>query len=225
MRRRLHRAIVMATAGFAMLTTFAPTACEGVTITFNQVIRGATTFNFDGDGDGLPDVVFSTTDTAGFNTTGPGSNQMFINEPGLEGTALLNPDLRVDFLVGAEGSLQFGFALNRVSPITPGVTFSVFAANGSLLATATQAATFTTVGGRPSSFPEGLLSVSFAGTAAFALFNFDNTSSRYIIDNFTGTFGTTEVSPVPEPSTLMLGSIGFLTTMGIAWRRKRAATV
>ncbi|MBA2624599.1 MAG: hypothetical protein H0U89_03195 [Acidimicrobiia bacterium] len=87
-----------------------------MTITFNQVITGARTFSFDGDGDGLPDVIFSTTDPAGFNTTGPGSNQMFINEPGLEGTALLNPDLRVDFLVGAEDSLQFGFALNRTSP-------------------------------------------------------------------------------------------------------------
>lgn len=81
-------------------------------LTFDDLIIGATTYSFDGDGDGMNDVIFSTTDPYGFNTVGPGQNMTYIQEPGLEGTSLLNPDLRVDFLVGAIGSLKFGFALD-----------------------------------------------------------------------------------------------------------------
>jgi hypothetical protein len=69
-------------------------------------------------------------------------------EPGLEGTTGLAPDLRVDFPLGAVGSLGFGFA----------------------------------------------------GTAAYATFDFEDTdASGYIIDNFTGTFGSAE-RPLPAPT-------------------------
>ena len=68
------------------------------------MVIGETSHAFDGDGGNVDNVVFSTTDPLGFNTSGPGVNQQFIDESGLEGTSDLDPDLRADFLNGAMGS-------------------------------------------------------------------------------------------------------------------------
>ncbi len=193
-------------------------------ITFDDAISGEIAYSFDGDGDGVDDVIFSTTDPDGFNTVGPGPNQSYIDEPGLEGTTRISPDLRVDFLVGAVGTLQFGFALNTPREFIDGVTFDVFDGSDTLLASANLLAAFTTPDGiNPSSFPEGLLSVSFAGTAAYATFDFSSfTASRYIIDNFEGTFGSTEI---PEPPLLALlamgGAVGAWRVLGRRHARTR----
>jgi hypothetical protein len=49
------------------------------------------------------------------------------------------------------------------------------------------------------------------GTASYALFDFNSDFGRYIIDNFEGTYGTTEVESVPEPaSTLGILALGVL---------------
>ena len=48
------------------------------------MVIGETSHAFDGDGGNVDDVVFSTTDPLGFNTSGPGVNQQFIDESGLE---------------------------------------------------------------------------------------------------------------------------------------------
>ncbi|MCP3870213.1 MAG: hypothetical protein GY703_19390 [Gammaproteobacteria bacterium] len=82
------------------------------TITFDEAISGLPFFNFDsGDPDDVTDLVFTTTDPFGFNTGGPGPDQLYIQEPGLEGITALNPDLHVDFLQGAVGTIEVGFAL------------------------------------------------------------------------------------------------------------------
>jgi hypothetical protein len=52
------------------------------TIEFDDVINGAKSYLFDANSDGIYDVNFSTTDVQGFNTSGPGANQLFISEPG-----------------------------------------------------------------------------------------------------------------------------------------------
>lgn len=81
------------------------------------------------------------------------------------------------------------------------------------------------MGTDPSNFPEGLLDVSFAGTASYGTFEFSNdNATRYIIDNFEGTFGSTEdVTPgdpsVPEPDTLALIGAGLA---GVGIRRRLA---
>jgi hypothetical protein len=119
---------------------------------------------------------------------------------------LLNPDLRVDFLVGAKDFLKFGFALNSGSE-GPGTfaSFQVFDSSNNLLASSNVPGLYS-----PSSFPEGLINVNFLGTASYALFNFSS-FGRYIIDNFEGTYGTTEVESVPEPaSTLGILALGVL---------------
>ncbi|WKJ89346.1 hypothetical protein QZJ86_15135 [Methylomonas montana] len=186
---------------------------NAATIAFDNAISGATSFSFDGDGDSINDVIFSTTDPSGFNTAGPGPNQSYINEPGLEGTTSLNPDLRVDFLNGAVNTFQFGFAMLLGTGLVDGVTFNVFDASNLLLATTNVLSDFTLPNGtNPSSFPEGLVSLSFSGIASYATFDFSqNQAPRYIIDNFQGTFGSTEnITPsVPEPSVLFLMVIGF----------------
>ena len=190
-----------------------PGAASAAVITFDDLITGQTSYGFDGDGDAINDVIFSTADPSGFNTVGPGADQVYIQEPGLEGTSDLDPDLRVDFVFGASGSLSFGFALNsRVEDPAYFASFSVYDAGGNLLGTQTVQGVFS-----PSSFPEGRVNFAFAGTAAYGTFNVTSEFGRYIIDNFEGTFGSTEV--VPEPGTLALLGLG-LAGLGLSRRRK-----
>lgn len=197
-------------------------SANAAVINFSQVVEGQTSFGFDGDGDGINDVIFSTTDPLGFLTTGPGPNQAFISEPGLEGTSLLNPDLRVDFLKGAAGSIRFGFALNSFAESANTFTaFQLFDANGSLLASTQQAGIF----GPASTFPEGQIELGFAGIAAYGLFNFSSDSGRYIIDNFDGTFGSTEdvaSAAVPEPMTIAGTGLAIALVRLLRQRRQKS---
>jgi hypothetical protein len=191
---------------------------EAAIITFDTVIAGQTTFGFDGDGDMVDDVIFSTSDPSGFNVVGPGTNQNFIQEPGLEGTSLLDPDLRVDFVNGASGSISFGFALNSVEESLATMSFSLFDAADNLLASTSVPGLFTITINGISDFPEGEVQVAFAGIAAYGLFDFESEFGRYIIDNFEGTFGSTET--VPEPAAAVLLGLG-LTGVSAARRRAR----
>jgi hypothetical protein len=195
------------------LVAAAPLA-NAALLTFDDVVIGETSYSFDGDGDGVDDVTFLTTDPFGFNTTGPGLNQQFIDEPGLEGTSDLDPDLRVDFLNAATGTLSFGFALNSSMESDDFfASISVFDALDNLLGTASVVGLLGT-----SDFPEGVVSLAFAGEAAYATFDFTSENGRYIIDNFEGTFGSTEV-PVPEPASLGMLAAG-LAILGL-WQRRR----
>jgi len=178
------------------------------TITFDDAIGGATSHFFDGNHVGTPEVVFSTTDPFGFFTSGPGPDQLFVNEPGLEGTTDLTPDLRVDFLQGAIGSIGFGFA--TINPLTgvvqvfdqthAQIASQAFAGDFFDLATGLPTDEPTFDGGlgdvflpsegSVSLFPEGRVDLPFAGTAAYVMIDFDELNSefgggRYIIDNFT----------------------------------------
>ena len=205
-------------ATFGIIFTFGTS--QATLLTFDDAITGATSYSFDGDGDSIDDVIFSTTDPFGFNTAGPGPNMSYINEPGLEGTTTLSPDLRVDFLIGAIGTLQFGFANSLGTGLLDGVTFNIFDSSNALLATTSVLSDFTLYNGvNRSAFPEALVSLDFSGMASYATFDFSNTSAtRYILDNFEGTFGSTEVS-VPEPTMLALLSIG-LFGIGVTRRKK-----
>lgn len=106
-----------------------PALSHAEVITFDDHISGAPFYNFDADQNGQTDIIFSTTDPAGLNTGGPGPDQNFIQEPGLEGTVELTPDLRVDFLRGAVNSISFNYALLSEGP-TVGGEFTVFDATG-----------------------------------------------------------------------------------------------
>jgi hypothetical protein len=184
-------------------------SADAALLTFDDLITGQTSYSFDGDGDGANDVIFSTTDASGFNVVGPGTFMTYINEPGLEGTTLLNPDLRVDFLNTAIVGLSFGFALDDVTENPDTWTdFRVFDVGDNLIASDFEYGHYTYPDGvSRSSFPEGMIETTFSGHASYALFDFSNSAfggQRFIIDNFQGTFGGTEVPPVPEPSSLLL---------------------
>lgn len=174
------------------------------TITFSTLLSGKNTFGFDANGDSTSDVIFSTTDSSGFNTAGPGANQTFIREPGLEGTTLLSQDLRVDFLTGARNQISFGFALNS-STENSGyrAQMGVFDSAGRRLGSASSTANYTTTSVGASSFPEGRLALAFSGVASYALLDFQSEFGRYILDDFTGNF-TGITSPGITPSTSQL---------------------
>jgi hypothetical protein len=203
---------------------------QAAVITFDTLVSGATSFEFDADGDSTNDVKFSTTDPGGFNKAGPGSNMSFINEPGLEGTTSLSPDLRVDFLNGATTNITFGFA----EIVLGDLKFSIFDNTDSLLAYSTVPSVFTKPDGtNPSDFPEAKMNLDFGGVASYALFDFEvlceNTDllgencglARYIIDNFSGTFGSTEeISPIPVPAAFWLFGTALIGIAGFSRRRK-----
>lgn len=158
---------------------------RGVILTFDDLVQGEIAYNFDGNGDGVADVTFSTTDPAGFNTLGPGSNMTYIQEPGLEGTSLLSQDLRVDFLRGVRGNVSFGFALDSYSEDDT-ATFRVYDAVGTPLASHTETGRYTATPAGTSNFPEGRMSLNFPGTASYGTFDFTSDFGRYIIDNVEG---------------------------------------
>lgn len=184
-------------------------------ITFDEVVSGVPFFNYDSNDAGTEtDVVFSTTDPGGFNTNGPGPDQLFINEPGIEGTTDLPVDLRVDFLQGAVGQIAFGFATVEVG----NVTFTAYNAGGVAIGSTTVSGDYfdldTGEGGQDpgyggeggpidvagdetgglafdtasvSSFPENEVVLSLGGgTAVYGEFDFDlgGGGGRYIVDNF-----------------------------------------
>ncbi len=168
-------------------------------ITFDQLISGQTRFEFDGDNDGFADVVFTTTDPFGFNTVGPGPNQQFIDEPGIEGTTLLNPDLRVDFVFGVTSPLSFGVAMSTFGNYSLAGNFSIFDRANNLLGSAN----FGIQQSGDIPYPESQVSIaSYSGVASYGLFDFNfqlTDASRYIIDNFEGEFGSTD-GPGTSPS-------------------------
>lgn len=180
---------------FAAFLSIYPVAVGATSITFDDVVSGSTAFGFDVDGDGINDVVFTTADPSGFNTAGPGPNQSYIREPGLEGTTLLKTDLKANFVEGATESLSFGFALNSsVSDSDYAAVFKIYDEGDRLLASTTKVGVFTGTPLGMSSFPEGRVDLTFSGVASYAKFGFTSQFGRYIIDNFEGEFG---VSPDP----------------------------
>ncbi len=201
-----------------LIPVFSVKAVSAALITFDGLVEGQTSFGVDTSGDGVDDVVFSTTDPLGFGTSGPGLDQNFINEPGLEGSSLLNPDLRVDFLGGALDSITFGFALQSLSEgVDTFADFNLFDSSGNLLASAQEPGLFTPTSSGVSTFPEGQIQLAFAGTAAFGEVDFSSEFGGFIIDNFEGTFGAASVEPIPEPNVIL----GLVVAMsfGILSRR------
>ena len=218
----------LSAVGVCLLSVLALSSpAQATSLSFDDAIAGATSYSFDNDGDGLADAIFFTTDPLGFKTIGPGPNMSYINEPGLEGTAMLSPDLRVDFPVGCIGDsgLSFGFALNTFSSIPNGMTFTVYDAGGTQLAQVYELAIHTFPDGvTRSSHPEAMVNTgAFPGIASYATFDFEYTpglTGRYIIDNFTGQFATTEV--IPEPVTL-IGVMMAIGGVGAYIRKRRLA--
>ncbi len=201
----------VASALIATTLSLSSTQLTAEVVTFDNNFEGVPFYLFNPDGEGSADTIFSTTDPDGFNAFGPGPDQLYVNEPGLEGTTSLNTDLRADFLRGAVGSINFGYALIGDG----GGTFSVFDESNNLLTSSTFSSGYFDLNtgapttppsfgefgegefgeGGTSLFPEGLVDVSFDGVAAYALFDFtinNDESGRYIIDDFELTFSSEE---------------------------------
>jgi len=203
-------------------------ASNAVTVTFDGATDGVTTFGFDADGDTVDDAVFSSLTGQPFTVSGPGPNQLFIQEPGLVAFIVADPDpeVRVEFPNGAATSAGYSFALSvpcdSAGPVDPSLfgSIEVFdAADNSLgFASAEPVCTVTPDPSGYSSFVEAEVSVTFSGLASYAIIDFGPVSAdAFIVDNFNyeGRFGSTE--PVPSmPISLLL--LTMLMLGGLAYR-------
>ena len=201
----------------------APLAGNAALVTFDNVVDGQTSYAVDVNGDGTPDVVFSTTDPAGFRAAGPGTNQRFINEPGLEGSASQSPAMRVDFPRGAIAAVAFGFAVDSFrQPVPNALDFTLFDARGQPIASTTANAEIFDIPGAPgvtSDFAENAVNLAFSGVASFGLFDFN--ASRFIIDNFQ--FTPAPPGPpgqLPEPGSLASAAAVFLVLLALLRRAR-----
>jgi len=200
------------------LVCFGTTNLLAQPIDFDALSFGDTLFGFDVNADGQNDVEFSTTDPLGFGIGGPNpDDQVFVAGTVLESSSILDPDVRVDFLNGAVNSIGLGYALlTGVADLGQGLQVDVFDSADVLIGSTFQAGQILsgTNNGGVSVFPEGSISVSFAGVAAYALLDATTTGGRFAIDDFEGDFFPTAI---PEPSGGM-----FMMLAGLLLRRKVA---
>ena len=190
-------------------------------IDFESLVVGESLFGIDVNADGRTDVQFSTTAAGGFSSTGPNpAEQVFASGLVLETSSISDPDIRVDFLGGVTDSIQLGFALlASVDDPGQGLQLDVFDELGERLASAFRSGQLLSIDSASglSQFPEGFVSVSFDGVASFALLDATASGTRFVIDDFSGTFLP---ASIPEPG----GAIG-LACLGLLLRRRSAAGV
>jgi hypothetical protein len=176
-----------------------------VNISFDGVANGVTTFSYDADSDSNPDAVFTKIGSGAWSFGGPTASQ-FVSTPGLTAGSASGDDLRVDFPNGAKTIVGFAFA--RSDPCSArAVGYSnsseeaelrIYDSAGLLLGSSsvTPTCTLNTSG----SFVEGEVTVSFVGTASYAVVDFKG-SEAYILDNFNGTFGSVEIAAAAAAAT------------------------
>ena len=205
-------------AGSLALLTATGAAAVPSGIPFDGFAGPAASLAFDGNYDALNDVTFSSTHENGLVTAPFEGTQSFIWGGVLYGFQQPGTDLRVDFATGATGSLGFGFALDTFGAWSNAMVFRVYDAANTLLASAYGDA-YTYDG----DFPEGRVDLEFAGTAAYATFDFFNTagSTQFALDNFTGTYLPPAAGGVPEPATWLQMILGFGTVGAAARQRAR----
>ncbi len=209
----LKRFMPSVAATLVLLTTHSASA---QTIDFESLVDGAALFGIDVNADGRTDVRFSTAADGGFNTSGPNpDDQVYATGSVLETSSLSDPDIRVDFLGGATGSIRMGFVIGGfIDDPGQGLQVEVFDQLGERLASAFQPGELLTIGNASgfSGFPENFISVSFDGVASYALLDATASGTRFVIDDFSGTFAP---AAVPEPQ----GALGLLVT-ALLWRRR-----
>ena len=218
---RFLACLLIAASSVVSTHSAAAQSTPGQVIDFETLVATQSVFGFDFNNDGIDDVVFSSTDPAGFNTGGPDPNmQLHASGQVLETSSTSSPDIRVDFPGGATGQLQVGFALlTDVNAVDQGLLVEVFDQTGNQMGSAFERGELlpisTSLGSGVSGFPEGLLSVSFQGVAANALFDATTTGSRFVLDDFTGTFSP---ATVPEPGSVT--RLGLASVVLLVRRRK-----
>lgn len=175
----------MCTAG-----TCAP---QPATISFDDVVGGLSTYSVDVSGDGDPDIVFSTSNPSGFGTV-----------PNVLEGGILSGDWEVivQFLGGATSSLAFDFGVTSEHANQPEAYIFVPHPTAPFRWVTEQVQ----VNGAPA---YGSLSITLSDSAgpftadtAYIQF-YSGGGNRFIMDNFTGTFGAATSAengpPTPIP--------------------------
>ena len=238
----IHRTEILVLFCVGVASALMTQLAGAATVTFDDFSGGQPSFTYDADEDGVVDATWTAINGQNLDPVGPGPNQLYIQEPGLEGLVDgTDAEIRVDFSFGAVNSIGYSFALqygcNGIGSVDAGLvgSISVYDSADTLLSTATAEATCTDtsglgdVGPGYSTFVEAEVSTAFNGTASYALIDFpqsvwDATATNFIIDNFEGTYGSVERTPpvptLPPAAFWILGGLAGL--LGLRRLRKAA---
>lgn len=199
----LHRSILRGFFALAVALVFCP-ASRAVTITFDelptQAVNGLSlkgvTFGFTVGGVASTDATFNT-------NNGPGLSS-FITPPNLEGNS--SGVLTLTFAAPVT-SIQAGVALNSTATFSPGFSVQLFDTFNNSLGT-------TGVNTAPAPiFSEGQF--NYSGVAVSKAVVTFSPGTRFAMDNLS--FAPVAV---PEPATVILGSLAIPALGLFAWKRR-----
>jgi PEP-CTERM motif len=145
--------------------------------------------------------------TASPSTMGPGNTNHITGQVALSSGSFPLPSnyaLTIG-MPGAVTSFGFGYALNSFTPVTNGITVTLF--NG-----ATNLGSLPFTGGLDPTFAGGFMGIGSSDPFTSAVVTFASTVPNFAIDNVAA------ASPVPEPGTAALFGLGL---MGAAMARRR----
>ncbi len=190
-----------------------------------EEISGRSMYGFDTNSDSTDDLVFSTTDPAGFNYV-----HVILGEPNpgsvfndyIEVSANNSPSLRVDFVNGTEGDFHLGFAF---SPNVEGQhhNYRVFDSSDNLLPSTVDFSQRDVSGVDTYNNIHSRDTVRFTGLASYALID---SSSSFGLRTFSGVFSENDDPiwglPIPVPSAIWLFGSGLIGLIGVLKQKTKA---
>ena len=177
-------------------------------IDFTGVTAGGTSLTLDTNGDSVDDLIIASQANSTLSIANFASSFAYSEVPVLAHTPANGPEIKLTFLNGLTGSLEFGYttALNCGSETGPvsgfpakydmKATVELFSANDTSLGSTSVPAECTSTAGTPR-YAEGKVVIQAPSEASYALINYESSDASFVnfsIDNLTGNFSNTVVA-------------------------------
>ena len=200
----LNRSIATAAALVLTLSAHSGVSAQEI-VDFTGVAAGGTSLTLDTNGDSVDDLTISSQANVNLSIANFVSSFAYSEVPFLAHTAVNGPEIKLTFLNGLTGSLEFGYttALNCGSQTGPvsgfpakydmKATVELFSASDALLGSTSVPAECTSTAGTPR-YAEGKVVIQAPSKASYALINYESSDASFVnfsIDNLTGNFSNT----------------------------------